>query len=92
MTVLSYYFGNNGRTPYVHYMLLLGIPAFLGQLIAAGWSGKVKTASTMVCICLMLFGIPHWLNLVCQGVILVTTVYSGVEYFAKNWDVFQEKK
>ncbi|MFR6087167.1 MAG: hypothetical protein ACLUIX_08005 [Oscillospiraceae bacterium] len=29
----------------------------------------------MVCICLMLFGIPHWLNLVCQGVILVTTVY-----------------
>ena len=63
-----------------------------GRVIAAGWSGKVKTASTMVCICLMLFGIPHWLDLVCQGVILVTTVYSGVEYFAKNWDVFQEKK
>ena len=63
-----------------------------GRVIAAGWSGKVKTASTMVCICLMLFGIPHWLNLVCQGVILVTTVYSGVEYFAKNWDVFQENK
>ena len=63
-----------------------------GRVIAAGWSGKVKTASTMVCICLMLFGIPHWLNLACQGVILVTTVYSGVEYFAKNWDVFQENK
>lgn len=63
-----------------------------GRVIAAGWSGKIKTASTMVCICLMLFGIPHWMNLVCQGVILVTTVYSGVEYFAKNWDVFQEKK
>ena len=62
-----------------------------GRVIAAGWSGKVKTASTMVCICLMLFGIPHWLNLVCQGVILVTTVYSGVEYFVKNWDVFSEK-
>ena len=62
-----------------------------GRVIAAGWSGKVKTASTMVCICLMLFGIPHWLNLACQGVILVTTVYSGVEYFVKNWDVFSEK-
>ena len=62
-----------------------------GRVIAAGWSGKVKTASTMVCICLILFGIPHWLNLVCQGVILVTTVYSGVEYFVKNWDVFSEK-
>lgn len=61
-----------------------------GRVIAAGWSGKIKTASTMVCICLILFGIPHVLNLVCQGVILVTTVYSGVEYFAKNWDVFTE--
>ena len=29
-----------------------------GRVIAAAWSGKVKTASTMVCICLMLFGIP----------------------------------
>ena len=61
-----------------------------GRVIAAGWSGKVKTASTMVCICLILFGIPGWLNLACQMVILVTTVYSGVEYFAKNWDVFKE--
>ncbi len=63
-----------------------------GRVIAAGWSGKVKTASTMVCICLMMFfgPEPRWLNLVCQGVILVTTVYSGVEYFVKNWDVFQE--
>ena len=63
-----------------------------GRVIAAGWSGKVKTASTMVCICLMMFfgPEPRWLNLVCQGVILVTTVYSGVEYFVKNWDVFKE--
>lgn len=63
-----------------------------GRVIAAGWSGKVKTASTMVCICLMLWGIPGWLNLVCQGIILVTTVYSGVEYFVKNRDVFKESK
>ena len=61
-----------------------------GIVIAAGWSGKIKTASTMVCICLILFGIPHGLNVVCQIVILVTTVYSGVEYFVKNWDVFKE--
>ncbi len=38
----------------------------------------------MVCICLILLGIPQVLNYVCQGVILVTTVYSGIEYFAKN--------
>ena len=61
-----------------------------GRVIAAGWSGKVKTAATMVCICLILFGFPHVLNLVCQGVILVTTVYSGVEYFCQNLDVFKE--
>lgn len=61
-----------------------------GRVIAAGWSGKIKTASTMVCICLILFGIPHGLNIACQAVILVTTVYSGVEYFAKNADVFKE--
>jgi len=63
-----------------------------GRVIAAGWSGKVKTASTMVCICLMLFGIPGWAERVCEGIILVTTIYSGVEYFAKNLDVFKDVK
>lgn len=62
-----------------------------GRVIAAAWSGKIKTASTMVCICLMLFGVPGWLNLLCELVILVTTVYSGVEYFWKNRDVLTEK-
>ena len=63
-----------------------------GRVIAAGWSGKVKTASTMVCICLMLFGIPSWAERVCEVIILVTTIYSGVEYFAKNLDVFKDVK
>ena len=63
-----------------------------GTVIAAGWSGKVKTASTMVCICLMLFGIPGWAERVCEVIILVTTIYSGVEYFAKNLDVFKDVK
>ncbi|NLU24289.1 MAG: CDP-diacylglycerol--glycerol-3-phosphate 3-phosphatidyltransferase [Clostridiales bacterium] len=60
-----------------------------GRVIAAAWSGKIKTASTMVSICLMLLGIPHWLNITCQAVILVTTVYSGIEYFVKNRDVIK---
>ena len=63
-----------------------------GRVIAAGWSGKVKTASTMVCICLMLFGIPGWAERVGEVIILVTTVFSGVEYFAKNLDVFKDVK
>ncbi len=36
-----------------------------GRVIAAGWSGKVKTASTMVCIVLMFLPIPPVLNTVC---------------------------
>jgi CDP-diacylglycerol--glycerol-3-phosphate 3-phosphatidyltransferase len=55
-----------------------------GKVIAAAWSGKVKTASTMVCIILMFLPIPAVLNTICWVVILVTTVYSGVEYFVKN--------
>ena len=58
-----------------------------GRVIAAGWSGKVKTASTMVCIVLMFLPISGWLNAVCVAVIALTTLYSGVEYFMKNKDV-----
>ena len=60
-----------------------------GRVIAAAWSGKIKTASTMVCICLMLAFDFGWLDMLSQIVILVTTLYSGVEYFAKNKDVFK---
>ena len=58
-----------------------------GLVIAAGKSGKVKTASTMFCICLLLAIPNETLRLVCVAVILVTTVYSGVEYFVKNRQV-----
>jgi CDP-diacylglycerol--glycerol-3-phosphate 3-phosphatidyltransferase len=60
------------------------IAADKGTVIAAGWSGKVKTAATMVCIVLMFLPIPALVNAICIGVIVVTTVYSGVEYFARN--------
>ena len=60
-----------------------------GRVIAAGWSGKVKTASTMVCIVLMFLPIPAVLNTVCVWVIALTTLYSGVEYFVKNKDAIQ---
>jgi len=57
-----------------------------GTVIAAGWSGKVKTASTMVGLCAMMAlpGIPL-LNGVVIGMIVATTLYSGVEYFVQNW-------
>ncbi len=58
-----------------------------GRVIAAAWSGKIKTASTMVCIVLMFLEIPPMLNTACVAVIVVTTIWSGVEYFVKNRDV-----
>jgi CDP-diacylglycerol--glycerol-3-phosphate 3-phosphatidyltransferase len=57
-----------------------------GTVIAAGWSGKVKTAVTMVGLCfMMVFPQDLWLNWTVVGIIVAVTVYSGVEYFIKNW-------
>ena len=57
-----------------------------GTVIAAGWSGKVKTASTMIGLCVMMaFPTIGWLCWAVIAVIVVTTVYSGVEYFIQNW-------
>jgi CDP-diacylglycerol--glycerol-3-phosphate 3-phosphatidyltransferase len=50
-----------------------------GRVIAAGWSGKVKTASTMVCIVIMFLPIPAVVNTICVWVTHLTTLYSGVE-------------
>ena len=61
-----------------------------GRVIAAGWSGKVKTAATMVCVVIMFLPIPPWLNTACVGVIVVTTIYSGLEYFMKNRDCLSD--
>lgn len=60
------------------------------RVIAAAWSGKIKTATTMVALALMMVFPVRWLNVVCSILILLTTVYSGVEYFLKNRDVFQD--
>ena len=56
-----------------------------GTVIAAGWSGKVKTASTMVGLCAMM-ALPgiDILNWVVIGLIVATTLYSGIEYFIQN--------
>lgn len=57
-----------------------------GKVIAAGWSGKLKTASTMVGICVwMAFPGIELLSWLIIGVIVVTTIYSGIEYFVQNW-------
>ena len=63
-----------------------------GRVIAAAWSGKVKTFSTMVCLCIMHLPVPPAVDWICVAVIAVTTLYSGVEYFVKNKDVLNWNK
>ena len=62
------------------------VAASNGTVIAAGWSGKIKTSCTMVGLIAMMV-LPNFptLDLIVNIVILVTTVYSGVESFCKNW-------
>ncbi len=58
-----------------------------GKVIAAGWSGKVKTASTMIGLCVMMaFPGVGWISTAVVAVIIITTVYSGIEYFIQNWN------
>ena len=63
-----------------------------GNVIAAGWSGKVKTASTMMGLCVMMAvpGIPV-LNWIVISIIVLTTLYSGIEYFVQNWSCLWDK-
>ena len=59
-----------------------------GKVIAAGKSGKFKTASSMIGLCvLMAFPTVALVSWVVLAIIVITTVYSGVEYFIQNWNV-----
>ncbi len=74
------------------------VAAANGTVLAAGWSGKVKTFATMVGLCIMMVvgefsfitqAVALWIDLVIVAIILVTTLYSGVEYFIQNRKVFK---
>ena len=62
-----------------------------GKVIAAGWSGKIKTTCTMLGLCVwMAFPTVEILGWIITSVIVLTTVYSGVEYFVRNWKCLWE--
>ncbi len=66
-----------------------------GKVIAAGPAGKLKTASQMLMIVILLFfnfpAASHPLTLILLIWVLVITVYSGVDYFLKNRALLREK-
>ncbi|USS86815.1 CDP-diacylglycerol--glycerol-3-phosphate 3-phosphatidyltransferase [Fructilactobacillus cliffordii] len=67
-----------------------------GQVIAADWSGKVKTFFEMISVILLLLNNVFFNNLnlpvgqFCLYVALIAAIYSGVEYFVKNRKVFAD--
>jgi CDP-diacylglycerol--glycerol-3-phosphate 3-phosphatidyltransferase len=76
------------------------IAADKNVVIAAGWSGKIKTNLQFFMVILLLingpvmgkFGIFEWITLVVVMLAVFMTIYSGVEYIVKNIDVFKDEK
>ena len=60
-----------------------------GKVLAAGFSGKVKTFATMVGLCVMMPFSYAWIDWTVTIVIVVTTLYSGFEYSVQNWNVIK---
>lgn len=66
-----------------------------GEVMAAAWPGKIKTATQMIAIILLLLNnLPFSLmnvplDLIMLYICLIFTVYSGADYFIKNKDVFK---
>lgn len=75
------------------------VAAAEGIVIAAGWSGKIKTVCQMVAIplimlnnwpcCMLPFHFP--LDQIALWAALVMTIWSGAEYIIKNKEVFSMK-
>ncbi|OZU90254.1 CDP-diacylglycerol--glycerol-3-phosphate 3-phosphatidyltransferase [Virgibacillus indicus] len=69
-----------------------------GIVLAAGSMGKLKTATQMIAIAVLLLhnfpfsyiGFPFGISML--YISLFFTVYSGVEYFIKNWHVMRDSK
>lgn len=71
------------------------VAASEGRVLAAGMSGKIKTALQMVAVCIMLLGlaVPSVPVIMTTGYVifilsLIMTIYSGTEYVLQNRDVF----
>lgn len=64
-----------------------------GTIVAAKWSGKIKTAFTMLTIVYYFFIMPFGgdvisiIGMIMTIIFVILTVYSAVDYFLKNKDI-----
>ena len=60
-----------------------------GRVIAAGKLGKIKTVSQIVCILWLMLetlsGAPSLMGRLLSGWMLIITLWSGADYFRRNW-------
>ena len=68
-------------------------------VIAAGWSGKIKTNLQFLMVILLLingtrpltFGVFEWITYITVILAVFMTIYSGTEYLVKNIHVLKEE-
>lgn len=64
-----------------------------GKVIAASPYGKIKTASTMIALIILLFndfGFTHWIGDIVFYFAVLSTIISGLDYFIKNKHIVLE--
>lgn len=66
------------------------VAAEQGRVVAAGWSGKIKTVGQMLLIVWVLVLGKSVFTLVASILVAALTLYSGAEYFWKLRDLFKK--
>lgn len=104
LTAMCYFVDNDTMPGWVVALVLLRefavsglrlLAVEQGTVIAAAWSGKIKTFVTMVALGVLIIVAEPWVPFkdiippVCSALIVISTLYSGVEYFIKNAAVFK---
>lgn len=104
LTAMCYFVDNDTMPGWVVALVLLrefGVSGLRllaveqGTVIAAAWSGKIKTFVTMVALGVLIIVAEPWVPFkdiippVCSALIVISTLYSGAEYFIKNAAVFK---
>lgn len=104
LTAMCYFVDNDTMPGWVVALVLLRefavsglrlLAVEQGTVIAAAWSGKIKTFVTMVALGVLIIVTESWVPFkeiippVCSALIVISTLYSGAEYFIKNADVFK---
>ncbi|GAB6441549.1 CDP-diacylglycerol--glycerol-3-phosphate 3-phosphatidyltransferase [Bacillus cereus] len=68
------------------------IAASEGVVIAAGFSGKLKTVIQIITIITLILNLHPLLNQITLWTSAIITIYSGIEYFVQNKGVLQTKE